>query len=383
MQAFLNYVKLYDFSLYEALMPHQDEFVQTVNLYSNLIFLTEDIRHNMIMNDIKKTMTNVKLILNNGEIDCHKSILSIMPYFKILFEDCEGDVIYLDASLESMTIIINALYFTFINLDSSNLMDVMILFDMFMYQRYTVQLTYHLYKNNIITFLLRHNNINQLLILELLLHHMLIDRKDDILIKKLINQFSSCEKYMFYFTHWTTIFTKEQQLNQIVIQEKYEMFNRSIIEPKIILKLLIDQFIHSDCYYDVYQLPDYYFTKENEDENYIIIKSYYPKFHYIRIEDTKYKNHSIHVNTNKIDLDLNRSLDYKIGSKFLFSMSSKLRQDIYEITDIHKIINNQLVPAKQLKFLENIKYQLTFNRPFLEDYDYSWTIEEIIETVII
>ena len=137
MQAFLNYVKSIDLSMYTILNALENiEFIKTVEFYSNLTFLTDDCRYGMIMNDVKNTMIDIKLILTNGEINAYKPILSIIPYFKGLFEDCQGEVVYIDASIEAMKIIIDAVYFSFIRLDKDTIFEVMLLLDMFMYHQY-------------------------------------------------------------------------------------------------------------------------------------------------------------------------------------------------------------------------------------------------------
>jgi hypothetical protein len=393
MEAFFNHVKSTNLPLHNVLKTL--DITNTVNLYTKLEFLGDVQRHAMIMNDIKNTLQDVKLILNNGTILVNKAILSIIPYFKDMFEDCDDFLseVSIDASYEAMTIIINSVYFDHIKLDNKNIIEVLCLMDMFRYNDHLRSVIYFLYDQSlyVIHKALKEKNVNQLVLLEMVLRHMLIygSDQDKIRINKILtNSFRCCTDYMFSFSGWYEMFTVEQQLDNIMLTKKYEMFNKMKINPKTVLKYLIDALPENDVYYDVYESKNVYYNINNinyddSDFSYIIIKSYYPQFHYISIKNFDYERHNIKIENNTFKIILYKSLNITIGSKLIITKDKIDLNDIYEITYIHKIINDVLIPTTRLTYLTNMIYMITLDKPLMStDVDF-WHVQEFCDDVYI
>ena len=385
MEAFWDHVKSYHLSLYDALQTADSNFNQvlerSINLYSNITFLNPLQRHEMIMNDIK-SYTNITILLNNGQIKTHTVLLSLIPYFKNLLIDCDYDnQIYINTSVQAMSIIINALYFSYIKLDNKNIIEVMRLMDFFTYDRYSSQIIYFLRHGMMVNLMdnaYKNGDVDKLLLFEMLLYHM----EENPTVKTMIKHFKICEKYLLSFTHWPELFTEEQQLNAILLSKKYDMFNKSTIHPKIILKNLIETFPHTDCYYDIYNLDKRCFDINSGNYNYVIIKSYYPQVHYLMIKDFGFQ-YQIVVGTPYITITIHQSFnDIKIGSKIILSLDNLSMKDIYEIKGIHKKINDKLIEATRLRYLDGISYRLTLDKNIIHQNISAWYIKEVIEDVI-
>lgn len=394
MEAFFNHVKTTNLPLHDVLKTF--DITTIVDFYAKLKFLGDVERHAMIMNEIKNTMHDLKLILNNGDILVNKAIVSIIPYFKDMFEDCDASSadVSIDASYEAMTIIVDSVYFPYIKLDTKTIIEVVSLMDMFRYHDHLRTIVYFLYDQSlyIIHKALKDENVNHLVLLEMVLRHMLIYGID--IDKKRINNilrtgFRSCINYMFSFSGWYEMFTLEQQIDTILLTKKYEMFNKLKFDPKIVLKYLIDAIPETDVYYDVYESKNVYFNTNNinyddidSDFSYIIIKSYYPQFHYISIKNFEYEKHNIKIWNNTFKIILNKSLtNITIGSKLIIAQFKIDLNDIYEITYIHKIMNDVLIPTTRLTYLTNIIYMITLDKPLMStDVDF-WHVQEFIEDV--
>ena len=107
MDAFLNFIESYNPDLYHVLQ-HDHRVIESVK-YLNTS--TKYSKYIMIINHIKKTVVDIRLILNNGYIDAYKPILSLIPYFEYLFENSDDiKEIRLHTSVEAMSIIIDSIY---------------------------------------------------------------------------------------------------------------------------------------------------------------------------------------------------------------------------------------------------------------------------------
>lgn len=396
MEAFFNHVKSTNLPLHDVLKTL--DITNTVNLYTKLEFLGDVQRHAMIMNDIKNTIQGFKIILNNGTILVNKAILSIIPYFKDMFEDCDDFLteVSIDASYEAMTIIINSVYFDHIKLHKNSIIEVIRLMDLFRYNNHLRTVIYFLYNQSsyVIHKALKEKNVNQLVLLEMVLRHMLIYGSDQDKIRinmMLSNNFRCCTDYMFSFSGWCEMFSMDQQINNIMLTKKYEMFNKMKINPKTVLKYLIDALSETDVYYDVYEAENVYYNINSinyndidSDFSYIIIKSYYPQFHYISIKNFEYEKHNIINGNNTFKIILNKSLNnITIGSKLIIAKDKIDLNDIYEITYIHKIMNDVLIPTTRLTYLTNIIYMITVDKPLMLTNVDSWHVQEFCEDVYI
>lgn len=381
MEAFLNHLKTINLPLYNILKELNDEIINIVNFYSNMKFLGISQLSGMIMNDIKNSITDVTLILNDGTIKAYKPILSIIPYFKCLFEDCEGDEVVIDASFSAMKIIIDAVYFSHIQLNNNDLLEVMRLMDMFMYWPYPSTIVYFLYAGGLSFIINKSENIKELVLIEMLIYHM--RDFNQYKIDRLKKEFKVCHPYMFSFTHWHELFTEEEQLSHILISKNYELFNKTNIKPKIIIKSLIDALPETNCYYDLFYTT-MYFNKDYITAPCSIIKSYYP-LSYISIHPFNYPSHGHEIGDNRLRIDLSKSImKVTIGSKILLIENENEINinDYYTIIAIHKKVNGILIPTTQLIYFEDIEYTLTFDKPiYFKNNFKSMIMNEVVVNV--
>jgi len=128
--------KLYCESVNKPLFNHLDfsdeKLKQSVELYMKMEFLPMQSRYVMIINDIKKYNNDIILILQNGTLKVNKNILTIIPYFKNLFEIFEENIneIYLKTTVELMMLIIESIYFQDINVHKIHTIDIIDLLEL-------------------------------------------------------------------------------------------------------------------------------------------------------------------------------------------------------------------------------------------------------------
>jgi hypothetical protein len=391
MNEFLNYLDEYNHALYCVIGSLTDDDYKSLEkiaeLYMKMTFFTLPDKINMIMNDFKNNVTNVKIIFMDGELKAHKSILSLIPYFELLFEDCIGDVVYFNASIKNMNIIINSVYFNYINtllINEYNVFDILLLFDMLMYCKDNLTFLLKKYIGPIIQQLLMDDNKFKLRLFENIITNM-TNKDNKMCLDKIIKtNFKNCHDYMFLFVRFDEMFDKHEIINYIIKYEKYDYFNQlKEVDPKIILNHLIEIFHDKDCYYDIFTADCVYYNTENifeadEDCEYIIIKSYFP-LHYIKLNHFAYPNHIMEEGEDEINIQLDKSSDVTVGSKLVIVTDDMLFLNYYEITSIHKKIGDRLIPTTQLKYFPSIRHILTLNRPLTTDHGATWIMEDFNE----
>lgn len=383
MEEFLAHV---DLSILEKL-PEKEyaQFKSSVELYMKMTFLPIQSRHQMIMNDVKKYITNVTIVLRNGKIKANKYILSIIPYFDYLFENNHEEFVYIDTTVQCMNVIIDSVYFSTLdtlNINIGNIVEILRLMDMFLYHRYIDQMIRVLecLSSVLITDLLQHENEKDLVLLEMIIYHMMVVNNDSKL-KKVIEKFKKCTKYMFSFLDWPHIFESDQQLNKIVETRQFQFFDKSSIDPLIILTTLIHELPYENCYYDAYSSQNVYKSSTiddiDTDNTYFIIKSYYPVFHCFKLSSCKYPRHTI-TSTDEITISLDKSIDLTLGDTILMANETFDINDQYEIVDMYKLFADLRIPTTKLKFLPNLQYILKFDKPIKDEQFTTWVMKEEI-----
>lgn len=387
MEEFLAHV---DLSILEKL-PEKEyiQFKSSVELYMKMTFLPIQSRHDMIMNDVKKYITNVTIVLRNGKIKANKYILSIIPYFDYLFENDHEEFVYIDTTVQCMNIIIDSVYFSTLdtlNINIGNIVEILRLMDMFLYHRYIDQMIRVLecLYSVLITDLLQHENEKDLVLLEMIIYNMMVVNNDARL-KKVIEKFKKCTKYMFSFLDWPNIFSSDKQLRKIVETRKFQFFDKSSIEPLLILTTLIHELPYENCYYDAYSSQNVYKSSTindiDTDNNYFIIKSYYPVFHCFKLSSCEYPRHTTAstASTDELTIILVKSIDLTVGDNILMAYNETIDiNDKYEIVGMYKLFEDLRILTTELKFLPNLNYILKFDKPIKDEEFTTWLMKEEI-----
>lgn len=367
--------------------------------YENTMF------HNILYNlsrwqlylKIKNEITNFKICLSdNTEIYCLKEALYIIPYFKILFNDCNGNEITLDTDPTITKSIIDSLYFGNLkdSLTITNIIDTFKILDKFMFYdaiHDVLQFIYQHHKTIIKTML--DNDFNDIFILKMLLDNVMNDDFKDVNynpygikpIKKLTNDVIRSifyivgnhlndnyddKKNIFMFDGWPKCFNIDAKLRAITQSKKYELLNVCDIDPIIIVKFLIEENPELDCYTDICTFwPQIYFNESitehiNHYNNYAIITNYYPKFEYITL--SKY-NYPFNFYDNKIKISSSSVTPYiKFDTKILLCQND-INYFEFNIIGFNKCVNGKTVPTKEItKFAGlflSIKYEIILNKP--------------------
>lgn len=401
MEAFLEYVKNLDESLFNALtkLPLDEyiEFRKTVELYMKMKFAPIHHRFDMIMNDLRNHLNNITLVLLNGEVSVNKTIISIIPYFQYLFEHESVKHIKINFTVNIISILIDWVYFhTFDSskIHVSSILQLLNAMDIMLYHEFseamikllekTIKILIHDYYNN--------EELDNLLLLEHLIYNLKIIHPT-INFDNIVLAFNVCKKYICHFTH-INIFDPEEQYDAIMKSGNYNHFNRSTVDPKNVLEALIDFYPESECYYDVYnsktivvQCQNY--TDKiilNDSKEYMMIHSYEP-FHYTKYKKFNYPRHTLYIDTNEIIIELSKSLNVPIGSCIVIADNDKdvifLNSPIYTITEIHRrfkidddVVN--IVTADELKCYKNTDYLLTLDKPLHTDKGITFIVTEHI-----
>jgi hypothetical protein len=402
MEAFLDYVKKLDESLFNALtklpLDEYSEFNKTVELYMKMKFAPIHHRFDMIMNDLRNHLNNITLVLLNGEVSVNKTIISIIPYFEYLFEHESVKHIKINFTVNTLSILIDWVYFHTFDSNkipvSSNL-QLLNAMDMMMYHEFseamikllekTIKILIHDYYNN--------EELDNLLLLEHLIYNLKIIHPT-INFDNIVSAFSSCKKYICHFTH-INVFDSEDQYDAIMKLGNYKHFNRSTVDPKKVLEALIDFYPESECYYDVYNSKTIVVQNQNTNKiilnnskEYMVIHSYEP-FHYTKYKKFNYPTHVLNIDTNEIIIKLSKSLNVPIGSCIVIADNDKdvfvidLKSPIYTITEIHRRFKiddttYDIMMTNELKYYKNIDYLLTLDKPLHTDEGITFIVTEHI-----
>lgn len=363
-----------------------EQFKSSVELYMKMTFLSIQSRQKMIMNDVKKYITNVTIVLRNGKIKVNKYILSIIPYFDYLFENDHEEFVYIDTTLECMNIIIDSVYFSTLDthkINIYNIVEILRMMDMLLYHRYIDQIIKVLdcLSPVLITILLQDENEKDLVLLEMIIYNMMVVNNDSKL-KNVIYHFKKCKKYMFSFLDWPNIFDNDQQLSKIVETRQYHFFDKSSIDPLIILTTLINELPYENCYYDAYSSQNVYKSSNindiDTDNTYFIIKTYYPVFHCFKLKSCAYPGHHRSL-SDELIINLDESIDLTLGDTILMAYNEKLDiNDKYEIVGMYKLFQDSRILTTKLKFLPNLQYILKFDKPIKDEQFTTWSMKEEI-----
>lgn len=345
---------------------------------------------------IKNEITNFKIHLtDNTVIHCIKKALYIIPYFKILFNDCDdGDEIALDTDPTITKSIIDSLYFGNLkdSLTVTNVINTFEILDKFMFYDAIHDVLQFIQKhhNTIIENMLE-NDFNDIFVLKMLLDNVMnndfkdvnyvpfgiepiknVTRSTIILIFEIVgrhlNNNYDDNKNIFMFNDWFKIFNSNIKFDAIKQFKKYELFNISDIASCVILKFLIEEFPHLECYNDICNyFPKVYFNEPIEKYigkcfHYAIITSYYPKFEYMTI--TTLDSKSVLNNKIKISTQINTK-EINIGTKILLSQNNTIHNE-FIITGFNKCVNNKIVPVQQLTRIgipfATVHYEIILNK---------------------
>lgn len=399
METFLEYVKTLDESLFTALskLPLDEyiEFNKTVELYMKMVFVPIHHRFDMIMNDIRKHLNNMTLILTDGELRVNQSIISIIPYFEYLFEhdtpDTSIQYVKIDFPVNVMKIIIEWVYFhTF---DSTKIpinliVDILNAMDVMLYHEFSEAMIKQL--NKTIKLLIcdyyAEQELDKLLLLEHLIYNLKIIHPT---INIDISHFRICKKYICHFTH-LAMFDPQEQYDAIIASGHYHHFNRSTVKPKKVLKALIDLCPESECFFDVMNcnkivVRNEYFpidhVKLNGAQEIIIIHSYQPVFHYTIYKKFKYPTHHLEIGSTEMFIELEKSLDIDVFSSTIVILNEKInfKDPLYNIKEMYRLFKNggtviNTVPANSLKYCKNTDYLLILDEPLQTDHGLTYIV---------
>jgi hypothetical protein len=405
-------------NIYDSLDMNNDIHVTIKGIVMNYVVM-DDITVNeclsMIMADIYNNNFSDFAINfpNNKSLKCLKIILRTIPYFDMIFQEFDmKESIDLDTDYNLTILLVKSLYVPIINeIKIHNFTDLCLLMDKYlMKDNFNEMLVFA--KNNIkdiIKYLLNSKQFDSILnlynVLNSTQNSILLDNPDGLLaiknLKEIIGDIFKVDfgETMFIFKNWSDLFEDETKIQTIQLLGKYELLNESKINPVKVLSLLINLNFSNAIYNHIYNKIKYEnaiveyclinITKYTVGVTTINIHSYYPVFKYkiithvpvgiIEIMDqTKehgiiiaYKNHS--------------PLNIQKGTNLMFCIDkgSKQRTKIYTINKIVKCNKNKEMEVSYIQYIDpsidDIKYKIFFNIPFIDDIKNGMYINEGFE----
>lgn len=416
-------------NMYLLLNKNDDEYKKFCDIilsHHNANILRQCMSHQIILFEICRYLEILTMRFPDGkELQCCKILLvTKSQYFRGML-DC-GDkmntnsIIYLDTNFETTKILIESLYMPNLEnkLTCSNAIELLQIMDQFLIRdNVGIILKYLWNSNNIFAIIeekLKIFDITYFTMLEIILNNIthdecidnctkngasLISQKIFANIGNKINNIATDELNIFLFERWVNLFTEDQKMGAIVLAKKYELWDKSGICPKKIIKFLIENDITHDLYNEIANelnnpLTQIYVNPsqcESINDTLIIIKSYYPIFKYDKLtkvrfawfdetERTWFKN-----DTNKLIIQFD-SIKWKkisVNDKIILGKTFPHNsENIIIVTNITKSINKRRQNVKDVLYYDNtivkVMYELTFNKLITSaDVDKEWFIEEV------
>ena len=392
---FHQFLKVNNLSQHQILHLIQDDICASVKLYTAMTFLSHEERFIMIMNDYKNTPTDFTLKTHHQLIPCHKKILMQIPYYQLLFEDCECPTeLELKFSATAVQSLVDSLYFNRLHISFDFLYDLLCMMDMFMYYPDINHVVKYLQKNIANLLKLYLQDVSKITMIETILYNMtcsesISDKHKESIREILGRDFKICFEHLFSFERWPDRFDAQQQKEAILKSGQYELLNKSSLNVKEAIDLLLEQF-HDDCLYPImnqfkFDNPGVYYGNILLDttlKSMISIDQYYPlKYSFVR---PLYADGQIQDTQLILTLSSKLKSPIGIGSKLIISQYNvyATEQNTYTIESIVKCVMSSQTKqnVSQLSYLHQggIRYIITLDKePILAEEWYIWHIEEM------
>lgn len=341
----------------------------------------------LLQNIYEKGLTDFTINFISGQsFKCMKMIIQIIPYFDMMFNECDiQDTVTITDDYECVMIIMRLLHYNvdnlaklvcydnIIGLGIENCIDVLLIADKYLMAN-NMDILILFIKNNIndiIEYFINNNNNDKILLLEQLMCIMIANDNyyhDICQIKTTIYQ-TNFGEFIFKFNNWNKKFYDFVIFNVIKESKKYDLLNILHTSPLKNVMLLDEIDFSSNIYYELYkhQYQNHSYLSSDtlppKNDNSIIISSYYPILKYtcydmIKCRISKFENYYVDICLNEHFI-----CNISVGTKII--IGDVTNTEYHTITKIIKYSEDQKIEIPHLyhiSYPKQINYELHFDK---------------------